>query len=357
LQTKENILLKTAAYAVQNATAPVAPFSIERREPLDHDVLIDIHYCGICHSDLHQARNEWGNSLFPMVPGHEIIGRVNKVGAHVTKFKAGDLVGVGCFVDSCRHCEACKEGIEQYCEKGMTQTYNAKDRKHGGLTFGGYSERITVDENYVLRVPENLDTKAAAPLLCAGITLYSPLRHWKVAPGQKVGIVGLGGLGHMGVKLAAAMGAHVVMITTTPAKGEDAKRLGAAEVLVSKDDQDMKRHANSFDLIIDTVPVEHDLNPYLGLLKRDKTLVIVGPIDPVGVHGGNLIAKRKSVAGSVIGGIAETQEMLDFCGEHNIVSDVEVVKADYINDAYERMLKSDVKYRFVIDIGSMKAAA
>ena len=351
-------MIKTAAYGVQTATSPVAPFSIERREPEAHDVAIDILYCGICHSDIHQARNEWGGgSLYPMVPGHEILGRVSKVGKDVSKFKVNDLVGVGCFVDSCRTCSACHEGVEQYCETGMVGTYNSKDPKRGGLNFGGYSERITVDENYVLRIPENLDTKAAAPLLCAGITLYSPLRHWNVQPGQKVGIVGLGGLGHMGVKLAAAMGAHVVMITTSPNKGEDAKKLGAKEVLISKNADNMKKHANSFDLIIDTIPVAHDLNPYITLLKRDKTLVIVGPLDPVGVHGANLIMKRKQVAGSVIGGIKETQEMLDFCGKHNIVCDVEVIKADDINTAYERMLKSDVKYRFVIDIASMKGKA
>lgn len=348
-------MTNTAAYGVQSATSPVSPMTIERREPGAHEVGIDILYCGICHSDIHQARDEWGGSLYPMVPGHEIIGRVAKVGAEVRRFKQGDLVGVGCFVDSCRACEACREGIEQYCENGMTATYNGKDRQ-GAPTFGGYSERVTVDENYVLRVPENLDVKAAAPLLCAGITLYSPLRHWKVQPGQKVGIIGLGGLGHMGVKLAAAMGAHVVMITTSPEKAADAERLGAKEVLVSKDAAQMQRHANSFDLIIDTVPVAHDLNPYLTLLKRDRTLVIVGPIDPVGVHGANLIMKRRNVAGSVIGGIAETQEMLDFCGKHGIVSDVEMVDAAHINEAYERMLKSDVKYRFVIDIASMKQA-
>lgn len=348
-------MMKTAAYAAQSATTPLAPFSIDRREPQEHDIGIDILYCGICHSDIHQVRNEWGGgSLYPMVPGHEIIGRVSKVGSHVKKFKQGDLVGVGCFVDSCRTCPSCREGLEQYCEDGMTVTYNGQDKRHGGITFGGYSERVTVDENYVLRVPENLDIKAAAPLLCAGITLYSPLRHWNVQPGQKVGIVGLGGLGHMGVKLAAAMGAHVVMITTSPNKAQDAKKLGAKEVLVSKDPKDMEKHANSFDLIVDTVPVAHDLNPYIGLLKRDKTLVIVGPLDPVGVHGANLILKRRNVAGSVIGGIAETQEMLDFCGKHNIVSDVEVIRADYINTAYERMIKSDVKYRFVIDIASLK---
>lgn len=352
-------MTKTAAMAVQSATDDVAPFTIDRREPEPHDVSIDILYCGICHSDIHQARNEWGGgSLYPMVPGHEILGRVNKVGAQVTKFKTGDLVGVGCFVDSCRSCASCKEGVEQYCEAGMVGTYNARDPKRNNeLTFGGYSERITVDENYVLHVPENLDLKATAPLLCAGITLYSPLRHWKVEKGQKVGIVGLGGLGHMGVKLAAAMGAHVVMITTSPSKAADAKKLGAAEVLISKDEADMAKHANSFDLIIDTVPVAHDLNPYINLLKRDKTLVVVGPLDPVGVHGANLIMKRRAVAGSVIGGIAETQEMLDFCGKHNITCDVEVIDADYINTAYERMLKSDVKYRFVIDIASLKNAA
>jgi uncharacterized zinc-type alcohol dehydrogenase-like protein len=290
-----------------------------------------------------------------MVPGHEIIGRVSKVGSQVSKFKLGDLVGVGCMVDSCQHCEACEEGLEQYCD-GMVGTYNAKDKKHGGLTFGGYSERITVDEKFVVRVPDNLDIQATAPLLCAGITLYSPLRHWNVQPGQKVGIIGLGGLGHMGVKLAAAMGAQVVMITTSPAKAQDAKHLGASDVLISKDAADMKKHAASFDLIIDTIPVPHDVNPYLGLLKRDKTLVLVGPVDPVDVHGANLIMRRRHVAGSMIGGIAETQEMLDFCGQHNIVSDVEVISAADINTAYERMLKSDVKYRFVIDIASMKAA-
>lgn len=348
-------MMKTAAYAAQTATSPLAPFTIDRREPLERDVSIDILYCGVCHSDIHQVRNEWGGgSLYPMVPGHEIIGRVGKVGSGVKKFRQGDLVGVGCFVDSCRKCPSCKEGLDQYCENGVTVTYNGQDKRHGGLTFGGYSERITVDENYVLRVPENLDAKAAAPLLCAGITLYSPLRHWNVQPGQKVGIVGLGGLGHMGVKLASAMGAHVVMISTSPNKAQDAKRLGASEVLISRDAEDMAKHTNSFDLIVDTVPTAHDLNPYIGLLKRDKTLVIVGPLDPVGVHGANLILKRRRVAGSVIGGIAETQEMLDFCGKHDIVSDVEVIRADYINTAYERMIKSDVKYRFVIDIASLK---
>lgn len=345
--------MKSVAYGVENATSPVAPMSIERREPSQHDVLIDIMYCGICHSDIHQARNEWGgHSLYPMVPGHEIVGRVSKVGSHAKKFKVGQLVGVGCMVDSCRHCEACQDGVEQYCDDSVF-TYNAKDPKHGGLTFGGYAERITVDENFVVSVPENLDTKAVAPLLCAGITLYSPLKHWNVQPGQKVGIIGLGGLGHMGVKIAAAMGAKVVMITTSTSKAADAERLGASEVLISKNAEDMAKHASSFDLIIDTVPVAHDLNPYISLLKRDKTLVLVGPLDPVDMHGANLITKRRHVAGSMIGGIAETQEMLNFCGKHNIVSDVEMIDAAYINEAYERMLKSDVKYRFVIDIASL----
>ena len=351
-------MIKTAAYGVKNETSPVRPMSIERRKPTEYDVAIDILYCGICHSDIHQARNEWGGgSLYPMVPGHEIIGRVSQVGAGVSKYKPGDLVGVGCFVDSCRDCSACREGLEQYCEEGMVLTYNGQDPKYGGLTFGGYSERITVDENYVLRVPENLDIQAVAPLLCAGITLYSPLRHWNAQGDQKIGIVGLGGLGHMGVKLASAMQAHVVLITTSPGKAADAHELGAKEVLVSKNPEEMERHANSFDLIIDTVPVAHDLNPYINLLKRDKTLVIVGPLDPVDVHGANLILKRRQVAGSVIGGIAETQEMLNFCGEHGIVSEVELINADSINEAYERMLKSDVKYRFVIDIASIKAGA
>lgn len=349
-------MTKINAYGVQSATTPVSPMTIERRAVGAHDVGIDILYSGICHSDIHQARDEWGGgSFYPMVPGHEILGRVVKVGTHVKKFKEGDIVGVGCFVDSCRTCEACHEGVEQYCEEGMTFTYSSKDKKHGGFTFGGYSEAIVVDENYVLNIPENLDKASAAPLLCAGITLYSPLRHWNVQKGQKVGIIGLGGLGHMGVKLASAMGAHVVMITTSPEKAKDAKSLGAAEVLISKNPDDMKKHQNSFDLIIDTIPVGHDLDPYIALLKRDKTIVVVGAVEPLpNIHGGGLIMGRKSVAGSVIGGIKETQEMLDFCGKHNITCDIELIDADYINDAYGRMLKSDVKYRFVIDVASIK---
>ena len=348
-------MTKTAAYAAQSATTLLGPFTIDRRQPTAHDVQIEILYCGVCHSDIHQARDEWGGSLYPMVPGHEILGRVVETGSNVKKFKKGDLVGVGCFVDSCRKCTSCKEGVEQYCEDGMVGTYNAKDKKFGGLTFGGYSESITVDENYVLSVPENLDIKSVAPLLCAGITTYSPLKHWNIQKGDKVGIIGLGGLGHMGVKFAAAMGAHVVMITTSPDKGTDAKKLGAKEVLISKDQRQMHQHANSFDFILNTVPVSHDLNPYLELLKRDKTMCVVGALTPLdGMIGGNLIMKRRSVAGSVIGGIKETQEMLDFCGKHNIICDVEMIDIKDINDAYERMIKGDVKYRFVIDIESLR---
>jgi uncharacterized zinc-type alcohol dehydrogenase-like protein len=346
------------SFATTAPDKPLAPFTIERRETGPQDVKIDILYCGVCHSDIHQARNEWGRSLYPMVPGHEIVGRVTSVGAEVKNFKQGDLVGVGCLVDSCRTCSSCKDDLEQYCENGWTGTYNGQDKKSGGTTFGGYSDHIVVDQEFVLRMPENLDTKAAAPLLCAGITTYSPLRHWKVGPGQKVAIVGLGGLGHMGVKFAHAMGAHVVMITTSPEKGEDAKKLGADEVLISKDAEAMAKHANSFDFILNTIPVGHDLNPYIALLKRDATMCIVGAVEPLKeMHGGGLIMGRKNVAGSLIGGIAETQEMLDFCGKHNIVCDVEMINIQDINNAYERMIKSDVKYRFVIDNASLKKAA
>ncbi len=349
----------TAAYAAQNEKSPIAPYRIDRREVGPEDVGIDILYCGVCHSDIHQARNEWGgDSLYPMVPGHEILGRVTKVGAKVTKFKVGDTVGVGCFVDSCRRCSACQQGIEQYCENGFTGTYNSEDKKYGGMTFGGYSERITVDENYVVRIPDNLDLKAAAPLLCAGITTYSPLKHWKVGKGMKVGVIGLGGLGHMGVKFAHAMGAYVVMITTSPDKADDARKLGADEVLISKDAKQMEKHAASFDFLLNTIPVGHNLNAYTALLKRDSTQVVVGSLNDLkDVSGASLIMGRKTIAGSVIGGIKETQEMLDFCGKHNIVCDVEVINIQDINKAYERMLKSDVKYRFVIDIASLKKAA
>ena len=347
---------KVLGYAAQDAKSPLAPFTFERRALRPADVQIDILYTGVCHSDLHMARNDWHGSQYPVVPGHEIVGRVTAVGDSVAKFKVGDLAAVGCLVDSCQDCASCAEGLEQYCEKGFVGTYNGKDKVSGEPTYGGYSPSIVVTESFVLHVPENLDLKAVAPLLCAGITTYSPLRHWKVQAGQKVGVVGLGGLGHMGVKLAHAMGAKVVVITTSPGKEADAKRLGADEVLISKDAAAMERHADSFDFIMDTVPVGHDINPYVGLLKRDAALVIVGAIEPLKgeVNAGPLVFSRKTVAGSLIGGLAETQEMLDFCGEHNVVSDVEMIDMPYINEAYERMLKSDVKYRFVIDMASLK---
>lgn len=349
--------MKTKAYAAYQATEDLKPFEFERRTLSADDVAIDILYCGVCHSDIHTARSEWGPANYPVVPGHEIIGRVIAVGNEVSKFKEGDLVGVGCMVESCQHCEACDEGIEQYCENGFTGTYNSKNSKYGGITYGGYSDKIVVEEKFVLNIPENLDTSAVAPLLCAGITTWSPLRHWKVKAGDKVGVIGLGGLGHMGVKFAKALGAHVVMITTSEAKGKDAQLLGADEVLISTDKVAMRNAANSFDFLLNTIPVNHDANPYVQLLKRDKTMVIVGAIEPLeNIHGGLLISKRRNVTGSLIGGIKETQEMLDFCGEHNIVSEVELIPMDYINDAYARMLKSDIKYRFVIDMKSLKEA-
>lgn len=343
------------AYAAHESDADLEPIEITRRDLQKDDVKIDILYCGVCHSDIHQARNDWGNSKYPVVPGHEIIGRVAAVGDNVSKFKEGDLVGVGCMVDSCQKCDACSEGLEQYCENGAVMTYNGKDEHLGGHTFGGYSQKVVVKQDFVLSVPENIDTKAAAPLLCAGITTYSPLRHWGIKEGDKVGVIGLGGLGHMGVKFAHAMGAHTVMITTSPSKKDDAKKLGADEVLISKDEDEMKKHAGSFDFLLNTVPVKHDLNPYINLLKRDATMVIVGAIEPLEeMHGGGLIMGRKRIAGSVIGGIEETQEMLDFCGEHDIVCDVEMIKMDEINTAFERVTDSDVKYRFVIDMDSLK---
>ncbi|TBW28574.1 NAD(P)-dependent alcohol dehydrogenase [Gramella sp. KN1008] len=342
------------AYAAQSSDAKLKPFDIERREILANDVKIEIEYCGVCHSDIHQVRNDWGNSIYPVVPGHEIIGRVTEVGKDVTKFKKGDLVGVGCLVDSCQECESCKDNLEQYCENGMVLTYNGEDKHLGGHTFGGYSEMIVVREKFVLKIPENLDTKAVAPLLCAGITTWSPLRQWNVKKGDKVGVIGLGGLGHMGIKFANALGAHVVMITTSPSKAGDAKALGAHEVLISKDEEQMKKHQGSFDFLLNTVPVGHDTNPYIALLKRDATMVLVGAIDSIDVHGGGLVMGRKRVAGSLIGGIKETQEMLDFCGKHNIVSDIEMIDIQNINEAYERVVNSDVKYRFVIDMKSIK---
>jgi alcohol dehydrogenase (NADP+) len=346
----------TYAYAASDAKSKLAPFEFKRRELRAHDVQMEVLFCGVCHSDLHMARDEWKNTIFPVVPGHEIVGRVTAVGPDVTRHKVGDLVGVGCLVDSCRACSNCSEGLEQYCENGFVLTYSGQDRETGDVTYGGYSTQLVTDEAFVLSVPETLDPAGAAPLLCAGITLYSPLRTWNAGPGKKVGIVGLGGLGHMGVKLAHAMGAHVVLFTTSQSKVEDAKRLGANEVVISKNEEEMAAHANSFDLIINTVAAQHDLNPFLNLLRRDGTLVLVGA--PEHDHPSpqvfNLIMKRRRLAGSMIGGIAETQEMLDFCGEHGITSDIEVIPMQKINDAYERMLKSDVKYRFVIDLDSLR---
>lgn len=345
---------KTSGYAAQSKTSPLAPFSFDRRDPKPDDVAIDIHFCGICHSDVHQVRDEWGGSLYPMVPGHEIIGRVTAVGANVKKFKVGDLAGVGCMVDSCRTCANCKDGEEQFCENGFTGTYNAQDKRNGGLAQGGYSKHIVVDESFVLKVSDKLDPAAAAPLLCAGITTYSPLKRWKAGPGKKVGIVGLGGLGHMGVKIAAAMGADVTVFTTSKSKVEDAKKLGAHNVILSTDPAQMEKAANSFHFILDTVSAKHDINAYLNLLKRDGTLTQVGlPSEPVDISLFPLVMRRLNFSGSLIGGIRETQEMLDFCAEHGIVSDVEIIAADKINEAYERLLKSDVKYRFVIDTATI----
>jgi alcohol dehydrogenase (NADP+) len=343
------------AYSTQSDTSPLAPFAFQRRDPGEHDLQIQILYCGICHTDVHIARNEWHGTTYPCVPGHEIIGRVVKVGAHVKKFNEGDPVGVGCMVDSCRTCENCRDGLEQFCEKGATFTYNSPDKHTGGTTYGGYSDSIVVDEAFVLHVPKNLDLAASAPLLCAGITTYSPLRFSKIGKGQKIGVVGLGGLGHMGVKLAKAFGARVVVFTTSPSKVQDALRLGADEVVNSKNAEEMKKHANSFHFILDTVAVQHDINAYFVLLKRDGTLTQVGvPAEPLPVQVGSLIFGRRNFTGSLIGGIKETQEMLDFCGEHNIISDIELIPIQKINEAYERLVKSDVKYRFVIDMASLK---
>jgi len=351
-------MIPAKAYAAYTSTEALRPYKFERRALRDNDILIDIEYCGICHSDIHTVRGDWGPANYPVVPGHEIIGRVKETGPKVTQFKTGQLVGVGCIVDSCQSCPSCNEGLEQYCEKGMTGTYNSRDKISGGFTQGGYSDKIVVQEKFVVSIPENIDARAAAPLLCAGITTWSPLKKWNVKAGDKVGITGLGGLGHMGVKFAHALGAHVVMITTSREKGEDARKLGADEVLLSTDENTMAQHSNSFDFLLNTIPVGHDANPYIKLLKRDATMVLVGAVEPMPpIHGGLLIGKRKNVAGSLIGGIRETQEMLDFCGEHNIVSDVEVINIDYVNEAYERVLKADVKYRFVIDMKSLKATA
>lgn len=341
-------------YATPSAGAPLAPFEFKRREPGPDDIEIKILFCGVCHSDLHQARNEWANTVYPCVPGHEIVGEITRVGAGVTKLKPGDLAGVGCMVDSCRECESCKKGLEQYCTPGFTATYNSPDTRSGGHTLGGYSSHIVVDQAFVLRIPKNLDLAGVAPLLCAGITTFSPLRHWGVKAGQKVGIVGLGGLGHMGLKLAHAMGAKVTLFTTSPGKEEDARRLGAHDVVISKDPAAMAAQGETFDFILDTVAAGHDINAYLALLKPDCTLVQVGaPEKPLAISVFSVIWRRRNFAGSLIGGIAETQEMLDFCSEHGITADIEMIKINEIETAYSRMLKSDVKYRFVIDMASL----
>ena len=348
--------MHVSGYATQSAKEQLAPHRFERREPRANDVVIEILYCGVCHSDLHQARNDWGNSIYPMVPGHEIIGRVASVGPDVTRFKLGDQVGVGCMVDSCQHCAACEQGLEQYCEGHHTLTYNDIDRHDRMPTFGGYSEKIVVSDKFVLKVPEGMNLAGAAPLLCAGITTWSPLCHWKIGKGSKVAVVGLGGLGHMGLKLSKAMGAEVTLFTRSPGKEQDARRLGADRIVLSTNEEQMRAVKGRFDLIVDTVPYVHDINPYMPTLSLNGTLVLVGylgGLEPL-LNTIPLLLGRKSVAGSVIGGIAETHEMLDFCGEHGITSDVEVIKIQDINEAYERMLKSDVKYRFVIDMASLK---
>jgi uncharacterized zinc-type alcohol dehydrogenase-like protein len=343
------------AFGTEAADAPLQPMNIERRGVLPNDVEIEILYCGICHSDLHAAKNEWQNTVYPTVPGHEIVGRVAKVGASATKFKVGDLAGIGCIVDSCRECEYCREGLEQFCEPGNTIVFGSPDKISGGQTYGGYSESIVVDENYVLSIPETLDPAAAAPLLCGGITTYSPLKHWNVGPGQKVGVVGIGGLGHLAIKLAKAMGAHVVVFTTSPSKVEDAKNLGADEAVLSTDQEQMNAHAKSLHFILDTVSAGHDVNAYLNLLRVDGAFVLVGaPAEPLPVTSFSLIGGRKSFAGSNIGGIEETQEMLDFCAEHDITADIEMIDMQQINEAYERLLKGDVRYRFVVDMASLK---
>jgi uncharacterized zinc-type alcohol dehydrogenase-like protein len=349
-------MIEVRGFAAKSATTPLVPFSFQRREPGEHDVRIEILYSGVCHSDLHQAKGDWGNSVFPMVPGHEIVGRVVAVGSAVKKFKVGDFAGVGCMVDSCRTCESCKQDLEQYCLTHTSFTYNGTEQDKKTATQGGYSTEIVTEERFVVKISEKLDLKATAPLLCAGITTYSPLRHWKVGKGQKVGVIGLGGLGHMGVKFAKAMGAHVTMITTSASKGEDAKRLGADAVLLSTDAEAMKAAGASFDFLLNTVPVSHDINPYTNLLKLDGTMVLVGALTPLdGVVGGSLMLPRRSIAGSAIGGMAETQEMMDFCAEHNIVSDIEVVDMASINETYVRLAKNDVRYRFVIDMATMPA--
>ena len=352
-------MVASFGYAARSATAPLGPFRFERREPGPRDIRIEILYCGVCHSDLHVARDEWGGAVYPVVPGHEIVGRVSQVGSEVTRFREGDLAGVGCMVDSCRRCINCTDGLEQYCDHDFTQTYNSVDRRSGGMTYGGYSNTIVVDEHFVLHIPEGLDPAAAAPLLCAGITTYSPLRQWGVTAGHKVGIVGLGGLGHVAVKIARAMGAHVVLFTTSPGKAQDALRLGAHEVVISRDADAMAREAGTFNFILNTVAAPHNLDPFLALLKRDGTMTLVGaPAEPhPSPNVFSLIFKRRRLAGSLIGGIAETQEMLDFCAENGITADIEMIRMDQVNEAWDRMVRSDVKYRFVIDMASLTEGA
>ena len=349
-------MIKTHGYAAHSATTPLTPFEYEHREPGPKDVHITVDFCGICHSDIHQARNEWNNAIYPMVPGHEIIGTVKAIGAQVTKFKVGDLAAIGCMVDSCRICDSCKAGEEQYCDNHATVfSYNSKD-KDGNITFGGYGNNIVADEAFVLTVPKNLDPAAAAPLLCAGITTYSPLKHWKAGPGKKIGVIGLGGLGHMALKFSHAFGAHTVQFTTSPSKVEDAKKLGADEVILTKEEGWATKHAGSFDFILDCVSAPHDITPYLALLKRDATLCTVGiPETPVAIHAFSVAMGRKNFTGSAIGGIAETQEMLNFCAEHNIVSDIEMTSFDKLEESWERVIKGDVKYRFVLDLKTLNS--
>lgn len=348
-------MLPTPAYAAKTANAPLEPYEINRREPGPHEVVIHILYCGICHSDIHQVRDEWGGSLFPMVPGHEIVGVVAQRGGHVTKWRVGETVGVGCFVDSCRTCEACHSGEEQFCEAGMTPTYNGYERDGKTPTYGGYSTRITVHEDYVLRIPDGMPLERVAPLLCAGITTYSPLRQYGVEAGSEVAILGLGGLGHMGVKIAKAMGARVTVLSHSRKKRKDALALGADDFVVTRDEQSFKDNEKRFDIILDTVSARHDYNAYLGLLKRDRTMVLLGMPEPVPLSAAPLVMQRRHLSGSLIGGIRETQEMLDFCAEYGVLSDVEVIPIQKVNEAYDRVMKSDVRYRFVIDMSSLKA--
>jgi uncharacterized zinc-type alcohol dehydrogenase-like protein len=347
-------MIPVKSYAVRQATSPLAPFAFDRREVGPNDVLIDIQFCGVCHSDIHQARNEWGNSIYPMVPGHEIVGRISKRGSAVTKFSVGEIAGVGCFVDSCRTCRSCREGLEQYCEQGMVGTYNGLEKDGKTPTYGGYSSQIVVDENYVLRIAATLELARVAPLLCAGITTWSPIRHWKIGKDHRLGVLGLGGLGHMAVKLGASLGSEVTVLSTSRNKEADAKRLGAHHFVSIRDEAAMKGLRNHFDFIIDTVSAEHGLNEYLGLLRRDGTLIVVGaPPSPPAVEHFSLIGNRRQLGGSLIGGIRETQEMLDYCAQHNVLSDIELIDIRQINESYERILKGDVKYRFVIDMATL----